>query len=112
MKYFYQKYIVIESLVGKLHEMNLSDEERLHLATLIDSTLHHAILDEILSNLATEDKRLFLKRLEDDPSSEKMMEFLKEKIEGIEEKIKKVSDDLIQEMHEDIKKAKRIKNKE
>ncbi|MBI3109770.1 hypothetical protein HYZ06_01890 [Candidatus Daviesbacteria bacterium] len=105
MKYFYSQYIVIESLIAELHNMDLSEDERLHLASLVDSSLHHAILDEILSCLEEHDKRLFLKLLHEDPENEKLMEFLKDKVEGLEEKIKKVADDLIKEMHEDIKES-------
>ena len=106
MKYFYTKYIVIENLITELHSLGLSDEERGHLASLVDFSLHHAILDEILSNLKEEDKKLFIKMTSEDPENDKVMDFLKEKVEGIEEKIKKVSKDLIKEMHEDVKKAK------
>lgn len=89
--------------------MDLSDEERDYLAALVDSSLHHAVLDEILSNLQGEDKKLFLALLEQDPENEKLMEFLKTKVEDIEDKIKRAADDLVAQMHEDIKKAKRIK---
>lgn len=106
MKYFYSQYIVMESLIEELHKMDLSDEERYHLASLIDSSLHHVILNEILSNLSKEDKKLFLKLWSEDQGNEKLMEFLQNKVKGIEEKITKVSQDLIDKMHEDIKKAK------
>lgn len=106
MNYFYTKYIVIENLIEEFHQMDLSKEEQHHLALLVDSSLHHAILDEILSNLSEQDKKLFLKSLKEDPENEKLMDFLKDKVEGVEEKIKKVADDLVKEMHEDIKKAK------
>jgi hypothetical protein len=104
---FYQKYVVIESLVEELHKMDLSDEERAHLASLIDSSLHHAILDEILSNLSEEDKKTFIKLMQEDPENEKLTEFLNGKIENVEDKIKKVSEELIKEMHKDIDEAKK-----
>ncbi len=106
MKYFYTKYLILEEFLEEFHKLDLSDKERNNLASLVDSSLHHAILDEILSNLKNEDKKLFINLLKQDPSSEKLMEFLKGKVEGIEEKIKKVSSELIKEMHEDVKKAK------
>ncbi len=106
MKYFYEKYIFIEEFLTDLHSLDLSNEERQHLSLLVDSSLHHGILNEILSNLKDEDKKLFINLLKEDPASEKLMEFLKDKVGGIEEKIKKVSGELIKEMHEDVKKAK------
>ncbi|TSC66800.1 MAG: Uncharacterized protein CEO21_15 [Microgenomates group bacterium Gr01-1014_80] len=102
----YQKYIVIESLIEELHGMDLSDEERQHLASLVDSSLHHAILDEILSNLSIEDKKIFLMKMSQDPEDDKLMEFLNERVENIEDKIKSASEQLVKELHKDIKEAK------
>jgi len=109
MTYFYSKYIVIESIIEELHSMDLTDGEKHHLASLIDSSIHHTILDEILSNLTPEDKKIFLEEINKDPENEKIMEFLNQRIENIEGKIKKVSEDLIKELHKDIKEAKRRK---
>lgn len=106
MKYFYTKYLFLEEFLAEFHTLDLSKEEKSHLSYLVDSSLHHVILDEILSNLKVEDKNIFLNLLKENPSSEKLMEFLNSKVEGIEEKIKKVSGELIKEMHEDVKKAK------
>lgn len=109
MIYFYTKIIEVETLIEELHSMDLSDRERVHLAALVDSSVHHVILDEILSNLSESDKKAFLHRFKDNPGDEKLLEFLAEKVDGIEEKIKKAADELISEMHKDIKKAKRKK---
>ena len=106
MKYFYTKYLILEEFLEDFHKMDLSESERQYLSALVDSSLHHAILNEILSNLSEKNREIFLNLLKEDSSSEKLMEFLKDKVEGIEEKIKKVSGELIKEMHEDIKKAK------
>ncbi|TSC63528.1 MAG: Uncharacterized protein G01um101493_419 [Microgenomates group bacterium Gr01-1014_93] len=108
MKIFYSELINIEVLVEELHGMDLNEAERRHLATLLDSSLHHAILDEILSNLNSTDKKIFLNKLQENPEDKKLLEFLNGKIEGIEGRIKKVSEDLIKEMHEDVKEAKKL----
>lgn len=109
MAYFYSRYIVIEELIEELHSLELSVDERYHLASLIDSSLHHAILDEILSNLSKEEKKVFIAKMNKDPESEELLDFLNERIENIEEKIKSVSEQLIKQLHKDIKEAKRIK---
>ena len=109
MKYFYSKYIIVESLVEEMHTLDLSDDERHHLAALVDSQLHHAILDEILSNLSEKDKELFLDQMNEDPENENIMDFLKGKVDNIEEKIRMISDKLVKELHSDVKEAKRIK---
>lgn len=108
MKYFYSNYIVIEELLEEIKGLNLSLKEKAHLASLIDSSIHHSILDEVLSNLKNGDKKLFLKLMHEDPENEKILNFLTEKIENIEERIKKVSQDLVAKLHKEVKEAKKI----
>jgi len=91
--------------------MDLSDDEKLQLAGLVDSSLHQAILDEVLSNLSDSDKRQFLVYLHTNADEDKILEFLGSRIEGIEERIKKVSDQLVQKIHQDIEESKRVREK-
>ncbi len=109
MAHFYTKFISVESIVQELHNLDLSEEEKIHLAALIDSSIHHAILDEVLTNLKADDKKLFLKLLAEDEEHEKIMKFLDERVDHIEDRIKKVADDLTKEMHKDIKEAREKK---
>jgi len=105
-KHFYSHIVKTESVVVKLHEIQMSDEERLHLIALMDSSLHHTILDAILSELSAEDKQKFLKELATD-DHEAIWNFLRGKIVGIEDKIQKAAEDLKDELHEDIKDIKK-----
>lgn len=100
-KQFYSHIVETESVVIRLHEMDLKDEEKAHLVSLMESSLHHTILDAILSELSPSDKKLFLSALAQD-NHEAIWTFLKEKIDGIEGKIQKVAEDLKKELHEDI----------
>lgn len=95
-------------MTNELDNMDLSDGQKAHLANLIDSSLHSAILDEVLSNLSEADKKLFLEKLETE-DHDKILEFLNEKIDKVEEKVQLVSEQLITELHEDLKKAKEVK---
>ena len=106
MKYFYSHLIEIESVTSELDKLDLSEEQKIHLASLIDSSLHHTILDAILSELSPSDKRVFLNHLQEDDHS-KIWQFLNEKVNSIEDKIKKAADGLKNELHEDLKEAKR-----
>ena len=108
MKFFYTKLVNIETLISNLDELDLSAGEKAHLANLVDSSLHSAILDEILSNLSPEDKKLFLEKLETEKDHDKILEFLNEKIDNVEDRVKKVSDQLITELNEDLKQAKEV----
>lgn len=108
MTFFYTKIIEIETLTTELHSMDLSDGEKKHLFSLLESNLHDVILDEILSNLSSSDKKAFLHRLRENQEDEQIMKFLNERIEGVEDKIKKAAADLVLEMHKDIKEAKKV----
>ncbi|MFH0937120.1 MAG: hypothetical protein V1808_02420 [Candidatus Daviesbacteria bacterium] len=107
MAHFYSHLIEIEEITIKLEEMNLSNEQKLHLASLLDSTIHHTVLDLILSKLSEEDRKDFLRQLENDSEDKKIMEFLSVKVENIEEEIKEVAKKLKKELHEDIEEAKK-----
>lgn len=106
MKKFYEHLIEIESITLELERLDLDEQQKMHLASLVDSSLHYAILDAILSELSNQDKRVFLKHLSED-DHDKIWKFLNEKVDNIEEKIKKVAEDLKRELNEDLKKAKK-----
>lgn len=105
---FYSHLIEVESIILELDQMNLSDEEKLHLSNLIDSSIHHSVLDAILSELSQSDKRVFMQQL-NEGDHEKIWKFLQERIDGVETKIKKAADDLKVELHKDLKEAQKKK---
>ncbi len=107
MKYFYSHLIEINNLTSSLDELNLKDDHKKHLGSLIDSHVHHTVMDVILSELSAEDKMLFLKKVSEDPEDQKLWEFLNEKTEKIEDKIKKAVSELKEELHEDIAESKK-----
>jgi hypothetical protein len=101
-KYFYTHIIDTSILSLELAEMDLAPKERLHLISLIDSNIHHEILDLILSELSSTDKKTFLSHLASQ-SHDKVWKLLRGKIDNIEEKIKKTAEDVKNELHKDIK---------
>lgn len=105
---FYSHLIEMDSVIIELEKMDLSESERKHLTSLIDSSLHHTILDIILSELSDSDKRMFLTRLTHEDNLN-IWKFLNERVEKIEDKIKKAADQLKEELHDDIKKAHNLK---
>lgn len=107
---FYSHLIEIETIISELDKMDLSNEEKLHLANLLDSSLHHTILDAILSQLQDQDKRVFMQHVTEG-NNEKIWQFLNNKIEGVEDKIKKAAECLKAELHKDLKETKKgVKN--
>ena len=104
-KYFYSHLVDTETIAVRLQYLDLSDEERAHLLGLIDSTLHHAILDAVLSELSERDKKKFLEHLSTG-KHDRLWGFLNGKVDNIEDKVKKAADDLSDELHKDIDEAK------
>lgn len=104
MKHFYSHLIEIESIIIELDKLDLSQEQKIHLTGLIDSSLHHTVLDAVLSELSSQDKRVFLNYLKEDDHG-KIWKFLNEKVDKLEEKIKKTADDLKEELKKDLKEA-------
>lgn len=108
MKYFFSHLIEIESISQSLDEIDLSNEEKLYLAKLIDSSLHHTILDVILSELSDQDKRIFVQHLNTN-NHDKIWQFLNEKVDDVEVKIKKAADELKHQLNKDLQEAKKLK---
>lgn len=104
--FFYSHLIEAESVIIELDTLRITSEQKLHLAELIDSSLHHTILDAVLSELSSQDKKIFLNYLKED-DSEKIWQFLNEKVSGIEEKIKKAAELLTLELKKDLKEVKK-----
>ncbi|MBI2597277.1 hypothetical protein HYW41_03915 [Candidatus Daviesbacteria bacterium] len=108
MKQWYTHLIEIESINLKLEGMQFSYKEQLYLAELVDLSIHHTILDLVLSKLSNEDKKIFIKYLHENDQI-KIWKFLNEKIDGIEIMIKKEADNLVKELEDDLRKAKQFK---
>ena len=104
-KYFYTHIVDTSTLSLEIGDMDLTPKERLHLISLIDSNIHHEILDLILSELNIEDKKIFLTHLASE-DHDKVWKFLNQKVDNIEEKIKKTAEDLKKELYKDIKETK------
>lgn len=102
--FFYSHLIEIESVITDLDKLELTPEQKAHLADLVDSSLHHTILDVVLSKLSPQDKKAFLYCLKEEDHS-KIWQFLNEKVDKIEDVIKGAVDDLKEELRKDIKKA-------
>lgn len=100
-KHFYSHLIETESITIRLNEMGMTEGEKMHLITLMESSLHHVVLDAILSELSEEDKRLFLKEVASN-DEDVIWEFLKKRVDNIEDKIVKTAEELKKELHEDI----------
>lgn len=109
-QHFYSHLVKTDILIAELGTLDLSEEERGRLVVILESSLHHAIMGAILSELKEEDKRTFLTHASSH-NHEKIWEFLNQKIEHIEEKIRITAEELKNEMMKDVEEIKRGEEK-
>lgn len=106
MKKHFYSHLVETSLISlDLGDIEMTKDERKHLIDLAHAQLHHVVMDAILSELSESDKKRFLSHVARD-EHDKVWKLLDEKVENVEEKIKKAAEDLKKELHRDLKKAK------
>lgn len=107
-KIFYDHLVQIEEIYLELDKHDLPKENRDELASLIDETTHHRILDTILTHLPQEKHQTFLEKFHASPHDQKLLTYLKSEIAAdIEEKIKTEGRKLKAELLAEIKRAKR-----
>ncbi len=109
-KHFYSHIIEIDSLFVEMDLLDMEKHEREELILIIESSVHHLVLDIVLSKLPEEDKRLFLSHLTQDRHDD-IWELLHTKTKQIDKHIREGVDKLKQDMHKDISRAKAKKHK-
>lgn len=102
---FYSHLVEYQSIIIKLDELELSEDEKQHLAELVDATLHHAVLDAVLSELNESDKESFMKLMHTGDHTQ-IWEFLDKRVLRIEDKIQEAAEDLKKKIHQDIDEVK------
>ena len=89
MKIFYDEIIQIGELMTHIQHLEIDTQEKEELANLVDETVHHEMVSVILTHLPEEHHEEFLERFQAKPHDPNLLEYLKVKVEGIEEKLEK-----------------------
>lgn len=105
IKHFYSYHVEIDSLIIEIESLEIEEHEKKHLIALVESQVHHAILDSILSSLESYDKKLFIEHL-NSKNQEKIWKFLRGRIKDIEEKIEAAANAVKKELYKDIRQTK------
>lgn len=108
-KYFYEHIVTHESIVLEIDTLEMSTTERWHLVSLVESMLHNAILDTVLSRLQPEDKKVFLHHVVSQ-DHESVWQLLHEKAAGVEKHITQTAHEVFSQLRRDIHEA-RLKQK-
>lgn len=109
-KHFYSHIVEVDSVYIALDLLDIKKEEREELIVIIESSVHHVVLDTVLSQLSEEDKKIFLSHVHGE-KHDAVWELLQKKTKDIEKKILKAVDKLKKDLHKDITKAKSKKKK-
>jgi len=102
MKFFYKRLVKIDEFdtIFEKHELALKEKEELVL--MVKDTIHHRVVETVLTHLPEENHKEFLKTFTKKPHDEGILDVLKEKIEDIEEKIKKAVENVKTEILADL----------
>lgn len=107
-KHFYTHLIEIDTIYTELETLPIHKHEKDELVEIVHSTIHHVVIDTVLSELPEEDKKTFLSHVHAEDHTS-IWNLLKEKIDQSESKIQKAVDRLKQEFHQDIDEMKKEK---
>lgn len=109
---FYDHLIIIDEVTTELDSYNLTSAERQTIIDLIDQTLHHRILDIILSSLPADKHEDFLSRLHRAPYDRKLLDYLRAETGiDIETEIKKEAQKVKQEILTEIRRSEKARKK-
>jgi len=106
-KVFFSHLIEVDPLIMLVEEILQAEKEKLEILDMIDSTLHHRIVDRILQELDEQHHEIFMHEYSQNPSNEEILVFLKKQIPDIEKVICNEAQLTQASLFEDIKKLKK-----
>lgn len=108
---FYSHIIDTDEIHQELSVLELEDEEKNELVVIMESSIHHLVMDTVLSELSEDEKKVFLLHVHK-KEHENTWQFLKAKIHAVEDKIRSAVQSLVHELKGDIHEAKSLKDTE
>lgn len=100
-KHFYTHLIEIDTIYTELETLPIHKHEKDELVEIVHSTIHHVVIDTVLSDLPDEDKKTFLSHIHAE-DHDSIWDLLKRKIDNSEGKIKSAVEKIKQEFQQDI----------
>ena len=105
-KQFYSHLISFESVRVEMNGLDLNDKQKEELLTLAESHVHHVMLDEALSRIKDNDKKVFLKHISLE-EHEKALAVLRNHTKDIEKHLLHAAHELLEELRDDIRELKK-----
>jgi len=106
VKFFYRSLIQIDEFNNIFEKEELAVEEKEELVLMVKDTIHHRVVETVLTHLPEEYHKEFLKTFTKKPDDEGILNALKEKVEDIEEKIKEAVEQAKSEILTDLQSEK------
>ena len=97
-KIFYDHLVIREEITVELDKYSLVREEKEELVQLVDETLHHQILNIILTHLPKDQHRGFLEKFHKTPHDESLLKYIKDFEQEIIKEAQKIKRELLSEI--------------
>lgn len=107
-KTFYSHLVEETHITLEIAELEVTNTQRVHLLSLMKANVHSTVVSTVLSNLSTEDKKIFLKNLSLE-NNEEIWVHLKANVSDIEEKLRKIIDETVKELIDDVRQVRKLK---
>ncbi|OGH11684.1 MAG: hypothetical protein A3B38_03275 [Candidatus Levybacteria bacterium RIFCSPLOWO2_01_FULL_36_13] len=109
-KHFYSHLIQSTDITLEIAELDIQKQERVNLLSLFEVNIHASVVSAVLDELSPEDKKIFLKHLSEG-NHKKLWQHLNQKIKNANRKIENTIKRVKKELLEDIQEAKKLKKK-
>lgn len=101
VKTFYAHLIDISVISSHLDKLDFEPEQKEHLSSLAHSSIHHSIINTVMSELSEEERETFLRHLSNE-DHQSIWQLFETRTKLIEEKIKQTFQSLSQEILHDL----------
>jgi hypothetical protein len=106
MSLFYDHLTNLSEIDRELEELIVEHHEKAHLLEIVDSALHHSVMETILTELPAEHHQHFLREFAIRPHDKDHLVYLIQFSPDIESKIRTKAESTKKKFKEEIKKAK------
>lgn len=108
-KHFYSHLVESTHLTLEIANLEVDNNQRVHLLSLVEANIHTTVVSTVLSNLKPEDKKIFLKNLSEE-NHEKTWQHISSRLTNAKDLIEKAINDVTKELLEDVKGVRKLKD--
>ena len=88
MKLFYEHLIIhLNDVYAEIEKLQIDAQDKTELKNLVEDTTHHTVMDTILQHLPKHHHHAFLEKIYHSPQDNSLLDFLKDHVTNVDEKI-------------------------